>query len=467
MLLSAAIAEAFRRGAEVFPICAIEWTVKGLSLGRGVYSPAVRHTDLGQVTQVTDPGGWGEIVYGSGISKSGIDVVRTTVVVLDPAGELRSMLDTYEPRGSATRIDWAAPGLLSTDWEPLFTGVVEDWAFDGLKVTLTLKTDDTALRTPVPLGAFRQAEWGSAADGTIFGTHFPLVLGIHDSWQITARGAVPCVNVRYDKDLGYWWQVSADRMVSIDRVYFDGVPQGESGWSVVSGVWGSAQMTLIAFAEGSQPEKEVIVSVDCHGPDELGGTTGDTLTGAPDQLRALIEEFAYRPPPLALWRGAHAIVEDALWNAVSEWFALHLIESARRLGADQTAVSMAEIIQSFLDAHPWVRVAWTQFGTLGIYIIDPDDADPDDDYHLALNLHHPDGVVPYTPGDQREVYSHVRMQYLWSAAEQKFMSAYEAHDVAALVEKVEMAYDNPWSQGRLVQADDLNPAPPADPEIPS
>ena len=57
---------------------------------------------------------------------------------------------------------------------------------------------------------------------------------------------------------------------------------------------------------------------------------------------------------------------------------------------------------------------------------------------------------------------------MWSGAEQKYLSTYESHDVAALPEKVELVTDNPWSQCRFSDpSSDLNPAVPADPSIPA
>lgn len=462
---SAAFLEARRRGAGAFPILAVDWAARGLDLGRGIYSTAIRPTSLGQVSAVTEDGtGWSEIRYGSGIKDSKLEPVEWTVKVSDPRGELLDMLETYDPRGSAARADWGATGLVAEDWEPLGRGVVADWARDEPFTQLVCKTDDTVLRTPIPSGLFALTEWGSAYDSSIFGTAFPLTLGIHDLWQITARGTVPLVNIRYDEVIGYWWALSAANMVSIDRLYFDGVAQGDAGWSVLRGVYGSSYLTIVVFAAGYQPAKDVIVSVDCHGPDETGGSAGQTLTGAPDQLRAILQEFAYRRPPLAGWRGPTPIIDAASWDAASEYFALHRFESARRVGGDQNAESAAELIQSFLDSFPFVRILWNELGALEMVVIDADDVDPDDDAHLELNLHHRGGRVPFEPGDAREVYTHIRMPYGFSAADQKFMSAYEAHDVAALREKVVLPVENVWSQVRLTQAlGDLNPAPPADP----
>jgi hypothetical protein len=389
------------------------------------------------------------------------------VDVADPRGELHDMLETYDPRGSAARTDWASPSLVDGDWEPLGRGIVSDWARDEPYTRLILKTDDTVLRTPIPPGLFARTEWGSAYDGSIFGTAFPLVQGIHDLFRVTARGTVPLVNIRYDKDIGYWWALSADQMVSVDRLYTDGTPFGTVGWSVLRGVYGGSFMTIVAFAEGYQPAKDVIVSCDCHGPDETGSATGSTLTGAPDQLRVLLEEFAARRPPLAGWRGPAQIIDAASWDAASEYFALHRIESARRLGADQNAETAADLIQSFLDSYLFVRIHWTELGTLEMVVIDPDDVDPPEGSHLMLDLHHQGGRVPFEPGDMREVYTHLRMPFMWSAADNKFMTAYEAHDVAALPVPLALPVENVWSQARLTQElADLNPAPPADPEVP-
>jgi hypothetical protein len=465
---SAAMLEARRRGAETFPVLAVDWSARGLDLGRGIYSPAVRLTSLGQVTAVTKPGGWSEIRYGSGIQHNRLEAVSWSVDVADPRGELHDMLETYDPRGSAARTDLAAPGLVDEDWEPLGRGIVSDWARDEPYTRLIMKTDDTLLRTVIPPGLFARTEWGSAYDTSIFGTPFPLVIGIHDLFRITARGSVPLVNIRYDKDIGYWWALSADQMVEVARLYHDGTPQGTAGWSVLRGVYGGSYLTIVAYAEGYQPAKDVIVSCDCRGPDENGLSTGSPLTGAPDQLRALLQEFAYRRPPLTGWRGPVSVINAATWDAASEFFALHRIESARRLGADQNADTAAELVQSFLDAYPWTRVQWNELGQLDLIVIDPDDVEPDDDAHVQLDLYHAGGRVPYEPGDLREVYTHIRQPFMWSAADNKFMSAYEAHDVAALPERVILTVDNVWAQARLTQeVADMNPAPPADPVPPS
>jgi hypothetical protein len=468
-LQSAALLEARRRGEPAFPVLRVEWVSRALDLGLGIYSPTMRETAAGGVTAVTQMGGWGAIKYGSGIADQGLKSVETSVSVSDADSSLINMLETYDPRGSQAVIDWASPGLALADWEPGFSGVVTDWAREGLFTKLILKTDDTLLRSPVPPGVYNRAEWGSASEATIFGTAMPLVFGVHDSWQVTARGMVAAINIRYDQDQGFWWLASVDRMIEITRIYYDGVPAGEGGWTVLRGVYGSSFLTIIQIYNGYQPEKGVVISFDCEAMDENGLTTGTPLTGAPDQLRAVLEEYTYRPAPLRGWRGPLSICEPTSWDAVSEFFALHKIESAHRVGGDQEPSTAAEIVESFLRAYVWVRMWWTETGQIAIGVIDPDDVDPDDAKWLDLQKHHDNasGVVPFQPGDRREVYTHVKMPFMWSSADQKFLTSYEAHDVAALPEPLELVTDNDWTQCRF---DDptglLNPAPPADPALP-
>ena len=472
---SAALLEARRQGQGAFPVLRVAWVARGLNLGAKVYSTLMRETAAGGVSQVTQPGGWSAIKYGSGISDSGLKTVETSVGISDPDGSLLDMLETYDPRGSAAQIDWATPGLALADWEPGFTGIVSDWKRNGLYTTLLLKTNDTVLRSPVPPGVFTRAEWGSAAEGTIYGTAMGLTMGVHDSWQVTARGMLPATNIRYDKDLGYWWLASVDQMISITRIYYDGAPQGTGGWSVIRGVYGSNRLTIISIVEASKPEKGVVVAFDCKAMNEVGGITGIPLTGPPDQLRASLQEYVYRPAPLNGWRGALPICEPTSWAAVSAFFALHKIESAHRIGGDQEPESAAEMIDSFLKAYPWVRIWWNESGQLEIAVLDPDDIDPDSDAWLDLQKHHEGGQVPFSPGDRREVYTHMKMPFMWSCAEQKYLSSYEAHDVAALgyygtdrEEKVGLVIDNPWSQCRFNSPiGDLNPAPPVDPTVPA
>jgi hypothetical protein len=456
---SAALLAALRRVRQPFPVLRVTWAARGYSLGAGLYAPAGRLTAAGSVTAVTQPGGWEPIEYGSGIEGASLEAVQTAVGIADKDRTLLTMLETYDPRGSAARIDCAAAGLVAADWEPWFVGVVEDWERDGLYTRLRLKTDDTVLRTPVPSKVLSRTEWGSASDSTVFGTAAPLVMGIHDSFAVTARGMLPAVNIRWDKDLGYWWLASLGNLVEIRRLYFDGVAQEAAGWTTIRGVYGGAAVTIISVQQSALPTddegkiiKNFVVSFDAEGPDSDGLAVGTSVTNPVLELRRVLEEYVYRTPPLGAWVGDHPIIDDTSWDAAVNWFQnVNRAESARRWGGDQNPESAAEVIDSFLEAYPFVRIHWTPLGTLAIVIIDPDDVDPDAAAWFQVDKHHEGGLVEYAPGDRREVYTQIRMPYMWSTAESKFVGTLEAHDVAALPEKVVLEVPNEWSQGRYLQ----------------
>lgn len=466
-MLSAAMAEARRRGAgRPLPVLRVAWAARGLDLGTGIYAPAIVHLPgVGQVSAITQLGaeGWSPIEYGPGVEGSELEVVESRVAIADKSGTLLRMLETYNPRGSEASSDWALPQLVEGDWTPLFRGIVADWERQDPYTALLMKTDDTVLRSPVPSATFQRTEWGSADEPSIFGTHFPLQLGVHDSWQTTGRGMARAINIAYSESPArYWWVASLGQFVSIRRIAFDGIAQGDAGWTTRNVVYGQNRMTLIVVTPGSQPSKGVVVSFDCAGPDEDGLSAGLALTGAPDQLRVILNEYAYRAAPLFGFRGDTEIVHPASWDAASAFFALNGIESARSFGGEQEPESVSEVIDSYHEAYPWARIYWTPLGQLAHGYLDPDDVEPDPTLHLDL-IHQAGDRLPYEPGDRREVYTHVKTQFMYSSAEQKFLTEYQAHDVAALPEKVVLTIENLWGPGRLTQDTALNPAAPPDP----
>jgi hypothetical protein len=468
---SAALLEKIRGGASPVPILDLDLYRGSESLGRKIISTRMFDTDLGYVDYVAPKQGWSTVTIGNGIAKAELTGVSTSVLVGDRKGTLIDFLETYDPRGSAARIHRGLPypALASADWERIFTGILEDWGREDPYTKLFLKVDDTAMRRPVPSGLLDKTLWGSASETSLYGIQLPLLMGIHDSSQITARGAVPAINIRYDKDLGYWWLLSVDRQIDVTKIYYAGVPQGTGGWSVQRGVHGSNYLTILVVAEGYQPAEGVVVSFDCQGPDENGLVTGGPLTGAPDQLRAIINEYGYNDPPLSGWRGDTAAINASAWNLMSEFFALHEIEAAIKFGGSQKPVSVAECIQSFLDAYgAYVRIWWNEYGQLDALVIDSDDLEPVASKWVRLNLKSQDAKVPYTRGDRKEVYTGLKMSFMFLDLEQKLMQAYVATKLSALRgEKNTLSVENYWSQGRYTRSGPpLNPSAPADPVHP-
>lgn len=452
-MLSAALLEAQAQGELVQPLLTVDYAVRGHSLGLGIYGPAkVSYPGLGTVTKITATGGWKEITYGSGVKASGGDtlVVSADVKVVDSDGALLRFLEVYDPRGSAVAGRWAAASVVPADWTSFFTGILSDWDNDSTTTTLILKTDDTLLRTPVPKAVFLKAEWGSAFEATIFGTAMPIVLGIHDAFLLTARGALPCFNIRYDKDIGYWYLVAANRMKTIRRVYFDGKPQPATIWTTVYGVFGGNFLTILSITPPYQPEKNVVVAVDAEGPDSDGRIVGDPIVNPVSQLRAILQEWVFRASPPGAWRGPIDVIDADSWDAGAAYFDLHGYDSAVHLGGDQNADTGAGIIDTFLKAYPWVRICWNEHGKLVFAVLDHDEPERDDSVAFDLKAAE-GGAAKWTPGDLREVYTEVKQPYLRLTADMKYAAALAAQDPAALPQRLPISIDNPWSQARFTE----------------
>jgi hypothetical protein len=341
------------------------------------------------------------------------------------------------------------PELVEQDWELLFKGVVYDWKLTGSFVDVLLKTDDAVLDSDCPRPVFNKSEWSTAADGSIFGTTMPLVLGFHDNFALTARGMLTAINIRYDDLLGFWWCASLGNLKTINRIYFDADEIG--GWSVRRGVYGGALQTIIVVPAASKPEKNVVVTFDAEGPDATGGILNDVMTNPVRQLRTFLEQYVYRNRPAQPWDTTPLdIIDSTSWDAMETYFERYGYESSVRLGGDRDKPTAMQAIQSFLDSYRWVRMAWLPQGSIAMGLVDWRDLTPSADW-LRVDVTTKPEEFNYTPGDRKEVFSHVAQPYMWSVAEQKFMATIEAHDIAAARDPVWETVENRWSQGRFTQ----------------
>jgi hypothetical protein len=302
----------------------------------------------------------------------------------------------------------------------------------------------------VPKPIFNKSVWGTATDPSIWATSQPLVMGIHDNFAVTARGMLTAINVRYDDNLGHWWCGSLGRLRLVKRVYFDGTEQPETSvWTTRRGVYGGVMQTFIVVTSAFRPDKDAVVTFDCEGPSDDGDEAGPALLNPILQLRTVLEQYVFRDRPAQLWDLTPiSLIDDTSWDAAANYFDLFEYESAIRIGGDRDRPTGMDVVQSFLDSYPWVRIFWLPSGALGICIINPNDADPSSDWVRVDVTTKPEDFV-YEPGDRKEIFTHVEHPYMYSVAEQKFMAMIEAHDVAAAAEKLKVSIANRWSQGRF------------------
>lgn len=439
-----------RAGKGAFPMLSVAWEgLRSYDLGAARYAPQSAALPSGGAQSLVPPGGFSVIRYGPGIKENTLKAITTSVRIADPDRTLIKLLESYDPRGSAATIHWVVPELVEADWEVIFKGVVSDWKLAGSFVDVMLKTDDAVLFSDCPRPVFNKSEWSTAVDGSIFGTTMPLVFGYHNNFALTARGMLTAINVRYDDLLGFWWCASLGNLKSITRVYFDAVEVGS--WSVRRGVYGGALQTIIVVPASEKPEKNVVVSFDAEGPDVTGGILNDVMTNPVRQLRTFLEQYVYRDRPALPWDTTPLSIIDApSWDAMEDYFDLYGYESSVRLGGDRDKPTAMELIQTFLNSYRWIRLAWLPQGTLAIGLVDWRDVTTTPDWLRVDVTTKPEEFV-YTPGDRREIFSHVSQPYMWSVAEQKFMATIEAHDIAAAPRPAWDTVENRWSQGRFTQ----------------
>lgn len=462
--MNAALLAELRAGRPVFPAFDVTWRARGYTIATGRYARGgAMMADGPPCKGIVPTAGFKECSYGPGMKGNTLVAARTSVKLNDADGSIQAMLETYDPRGSVALVRWVSPFLVEADWEPIFTGVVEDWKIVGNVVEVLLKTNDAPLQSPGPKPIFSRSDWPSAYDATTWGTAMALVTGIHDSYKVTGRGMVPAVNVKWDEDGGrFWWHASIGNLKTIPRIYYDGAVK-ETGFSVIRGTYGGVFQTIITVDaanipvtvgadDKAEPAPDAVVSFDCEGPGADGTTVGDSVTNPVAQLRAFLNTYVFRDVRNGRWATADADqIDTATWDATEDYFDLYGYEGAFRLGGGEAEQAL-QVFEAFLKAHRWVKAWWTPTGKIALAVIPHADPPLTGDWiNAATKVADKDFV--YSPGDRREVLSGIVSPYLYSHSEQKYLGSYEAHDIGVLPEeeRVSEEIENPFSQGRYDQ----------------
>lgn len=93
---------------------------------------------------------WGDISRGFDAFASGFQPLEVAVTLADGDDTVKRALESGQQRGSTAVIYYALPNN-ATDYQVLFTGILERWGYrSGHVVELTLRTDDAILRRYVP-----------------------------------------------------------------------------------------------------------------------------------------------------------------------------------------------------------------------------------------------------------------------------------------------------------------------------
>lgn len=448
--MNAALRAVLQIGGPAFVICDITWKSRGGNLAPGRYGKAGTVLPGRPISGLVPVGGFKDIQYGPGVRGSTLSPTRTAIRIIDEQRLLARMVETYDPRGSTAKIRCGAISLVEDDWEQWFVGVVEDWQSTPGFLEVLLKTDDAFMRSPVPKHAFSKSDWTSA-DDQVWGKSTPAVFGHMSGFEITRRGFVPAINIRYDDTLGFWWCASITNGI-VTHVYYDGDEKPLANFTIKRAVLGGTLMTVIQVAKANAPEHGQVVSFDFNGPNSAG-QVGTTMNNPVRQLRVILEEYGLRDNRDGVWVGDHPRVDDASWDAVEAFFELHGYDCAKRIGGERDNPSLLDIVESFLDSYKYVRMFWTAEGTIAITIIDYADDDPPAE-RVKADVYCQAQKFEFGPGDRKEVVDRVKVDFLYSPAEQKYLASYEAHDLTLRLDPpVMLVVPNQWSHGRYKLGD--------------
>jgi len=442
-----ALREVLQLGGSVFPVFDVAWKARGLDLTPGRYGTSGRVLSDGRPVEGLVPaGGFKEITYGPGVRGSTLSPTRTSVLIIDEKRILARMVETYDPRGSAATIRCGAQDLVESDWETWFSGVVEDWTAKPGLLEVLVKIDDAFMQSSVPKRLISKSDWATADDQTVWGKAMPACFGHLSGFEITRRGFVPAVNIRYDDALGFWWVASITNGI-VTHVYYDGDEKPIANFTVKRAVLGGTLMTVIQVAKANAPDHGQVVSFDFDGPSQ-DGQVGATMVNPVRQLRTIMEEYGLRDNRDGVWVGPHSRIDADTWDEVETFFNLHGYDCGKRIGGERNNPTLLDVVESFLDSYPYVRMFWTPSGTVAITIIDYADDDPPAD-RVRADVYCEAGKFEFRPGDRRELVDKVKVDYLYSPAEQKFLASYEAHDLTLRLDPhVLIDVPNVWSHGR-------------------
>lgn len=333
-----------------------------------------------RITDISD------IDYRLSDPRGGLQSVRTTFVVEDPDGDIRSIVQRYGQaafRGSAVVLDYATTSPIA-DWPRVFTGIVDGIGpASGLRWSIEARVDDR----PLVDGAFQSPRLSSIDYQTALAPNLerviPIALGQFDSRDGTTSGSVGSVELirleetnlsggflaRYLAGAPYWSHVQ--------RVAVNGGSLSGSTWIRTYVSRNGLATTEVWLASDPGASAKVTAEIMGVGEDVAGSPTyiGSAGTGPPivnvvRQIRWLLRNYvwsAYRSGAFA----PDSAIDTATWDLAEAW-----AEQRRFRGSvliNQTDQKPYDTFNAFCQ-WVWIRAGWTRRGKLALYPFTDEDA---------------------------------------------------------------------------------------------
>jgi len=454
-MTAAFLAEMRREGREIYPLADVFWQARSggvLSTVPAYYSssPCLHYNPL------IVEGGWGNVRSGFQLRPPGsLERLTTTLKLNDIDRSItRTLKGACDQRRARMLLRLGSPRLATSDWYTFFDGILADWTYEGVDVTLNAGVDDRALqgfvpKQPVLAGAFR------GAPATSLGIFLPFVYGIHDSSSLSGSGMVPTVCISFDATLGYRYCPTIGQARSVPRVYLNKVsktivadPPGAGQVSITYPIYGGLQVTSINF--GTAPAATDVVTCDIEGLTVDGTTTGAVILNPVEQFKHLLVNFAFGDWRSGAWLADSTAPIDAASFAVASTYAAQLLyEGSKVYGGSTTPIVVGQVVQDFLQSHPMLRLYWAPTGKLRCIALDHRYLGYLDAPWIKEEQDLSEGSSLVQPVDGSSVMQRVNLSYLRGEADGKYWSSLAVQDLR-VVEKTAESLQWPWSSSRYV-----------------
>jgi hypothetical protein len=392
-------------------------------------------------------GGFGNVKSAVAARPSDLGPQSLSLTLLDRDFYYTKLLKgRYKARRSRVLCRMAHPDLAEEDWYTFFDGVLDSWESANGTVTLSCRTDDSALRGYIPKVQVLKGAFPGAPD-TSLGIYIPIILGIHDAQGLTSQGMIPTVCISQDATLGYKYAVTLGTAASVPRVYKNGSLQTvTTHYTVAQESFGGATITIISMVSSTTASDEI--TCDVEGLTDDGTTSGAVILDPVDQLKWICNNLIWND-----WRGGSYYTDapvDATAFAVAQSYTSAFgYEGARRYGGTTDQTRGLDAVNGWLRSHPMLRLRWTFDGSLAPVVLDHRFAGYSDDNWIDGDRDEIAASFRYALQASGLV-SKVSFQYLYGEADSKFWQSLEIQDLARWEEeKAGVSFDLSHSASRF------------------
>lgn len=324
--------------------------------------------------------------YEQRVAEGGLDTVSTTVSerpsdlasqtatlsLLDHDGAITRIVEgSRTVRRSVVRFRLAHPSVAEADWFTFFRGVVDGWLSQSGVVSLSCRTDETALRGFCPKVSLVAGSVPGLVEQSR-GIYAPIIYGLHDDQSLGGKGAVKCIPVdaTTSSTANKMWVVGLGVLGDVPRVYKNGTLKTvTTHYTVDTKVWGGASYTVITMVEASVVGDEI--TCDVEGLTDAGDGSGGVITSAPLQLKHFLTNFVWGDWRTGSWLSESLAPVDTSSFATADVFLSKFgSEGSLYVGGTTEQTRCSEVLNGWLGSQPMVRARWGAEGKLGLRVID-------------------------------------------------------------------------------------------------